>query len=97
MPVNIVTDNVRRKNMEDISALIREARPLYFSRKRRNNRIKAGLAVIACTMMISLFYPRSYTYGYTDEWSEAIYMTENGSVIEDMGLPVDEYGLLMVA
>lgn len=83
--------------MENISALIREARPLYFSRKRRNNRIKVGLAVIACTAMISLFYPRNYTYSYTDEWTETIHMTENGSIIEDMGLPVDEYGLLKVA
>ena len=27
---------------------------------------------------------------------EQIYRTANGSVIEDMGLPVDEYGLLKV-
>lgn len=81
--------------MEDISLIIKEAKPLYFARKRRNRIIKGAMGVMACCFLIniSLLKPREEFY---DSWTQEIYMTENGSVIEDMGLPVDEYGLLMV-
>ena len=49
-----------------------------------------------CVLTLQMFYPKSdvvYDY-YTLE--NEIYLTENGSVIEDMGLPTDEYGLLKV-
>ena len=36
--------------MDDISALIKEAKPLYFARKKRNNRIKAAL----CSLVLLL-------------------------------------------
>lgn len=81
--------------MEDISALIKEAKPLYFARKRRNRIIKGAMGVIACFFLIniSLLKPQEELY---DSWTQQLYITESGSVIEDMGLPVDEYGLLMV-
>ena len=85
--------------MDDISNLIREAKPLYFARKRRNNRIKAGLATLVFIFMLGNFIPlkyNSYTYGLDTEMEQAIAQIEDGSVIEEMGLPTDEYGLLMV-
>ena len=81
---------------EDISLLIKEAKPLYFARKRRNNVIKSAMAMLVCVLMLSWLSPRNYAYEYSDVWASEIYLTENGSVIEDMGLPVDEYGLLAV-
>lgn len=85
--------------MDEISSLIREAKPLYFARKRRRNQIKAALATVAFVFMLGNFIPlkyNSYTYGLDMEMEQAIAQIEEGSVIEDMGLPVDEYGLLMV-
>lgn len=89
--------------MENISSLIKEAKPMYFARKRRNNRIKACLSVFLCVGMFGLLYPQQrvensteysvYLFSYDEQ---QISVTENGSVIEDMGLPVDELGLLMV-
>ena len=88
--------------MDNISSLIKEAKPMYFARKKRNNRIKASLSVFLCVGMLSLFYPQSkgvstFEYSlYPSSFEEQISLTEKGSIIEDMGLPVDEFGLLMV-
>ncbi len=85
--------------MDDISNLIKEARPLYFARKKRNNRIKTALCSLVIIVMAGMFYPRNndyiYDYNYylfgTDfSWNETT------SIIEEMGLPTDDYGLLMV-
>lgn len=81
--------------MDDISKLLREAKPLYFARKRRNNRIKAALCMLVCIVGISSFYPRGAAFNY-DNLDNEIAVTINGSVIQDMGLPTDDYGLLMV-
>ncbi len=84
--------------MDDISLLIKEAKPLYFARKRRNNRIKVTLAMLVCTAMIGLFVPKQQVpFEYQDYWYSIISTTENGSVIADLGLPTDEFGLLDVA
>ena len=82
--------------MDNISQLIKEARPLYFARKKRRRQIKSGLAVIAVVLGLSRFYPQSAEVYYYDLDSE-VYQTVNGSVIEDMGLPVDDMGFLMVS
>lgn len=86
--------------MDDISKLLQEAKPLYLARKKRNNRIKSAAALSVCIVAVLFAVPRSpqvypaYTYG---EWlDEQLYQTAEGSVIEEMGLPVDEYGLLKV-
>ncbi len=86
--------------MEDISNLIREAKPLYFARKRRNNAIRSTLAALVGVCMLGTFYTHhidnvgwDYSYYiYGGEFS----VSENESVLEDMGLPTDDYGLLMV-
>lgn len=82
--------------MDDISTLIKEAKPLYFARKRRNNFIKCGVAVLFCAVMMNIFTTTSYTYVFNDEWAQAVDSAAQGSVIADMGLPTDDYGLLMV-
>lgn len=82
--------------MEDISTLIKEAKPLYFARKRRNNFIKCGVAVLFCAVMMNIFTTTSYTYVFNDEWAQAVDSAAQGSVIAEMGLPTDDYGLLMV-
>ena len=85
--------------MSDISELLKEARPLYFERKRRRNQIKATLAMLICVVMMSSLWPQkyeSYTLLSDTEFENKVAQIQNGSVIEDLGLPVDEYGLLVV-
>lgn len=83
--------------MNNISLLIREAKPLYFARKRRRNQLKVALAIFICAVGLSWFSPREagYLYDFNDTEQE-IYLTENGSVIEEMGLPVDADGFLKI-
>lgn len=79
----------------EISQLIKEAKPLYFARKKRNNRFKAGLAMLVCIWGISSFYPKAEDYSYYADagWFAA---ESDVSVIEEMGLPTDDYGFLMI-
>lgn len=80
--------------MENISNLIKEAKPLYFARKRRNNVIKSTMAMLVVVLGASFLYPRQAAYyGISND---EIYNTMYGSVVEAQGLPVDEYGLVMV-
>lgn len=79
--------------MENISNLLKEAKPLYFARKRRKNRIKTVLGMLVCVLMLGMFYPKNQVYYDVDG---ELYQMATGSVISDMGLPTDEYGLLMV-
>ena len=81
---------------DDISKLIREAKPLYFARKRFRQRMTSAFAVLLCVCTFQFLSPNhEVSYNYFSLENE-IYLTQNGSVIEDMGLPTDEYGLLKV-
>lgn len=90
--------------MDDISKLLQEAKPLYFVRKRRHNRIKASLAMLICVVMFGAFYQKTnnanqvsaYSYLLYDSYTTEMVVSDEASVIEEMGLPTDEYGLLMV-
>ncbi len=84
--------------MDDISVLIREAKPLYLARKRRRQVIKSALAM-AAVMWIGLasLWPvqrQAYPYYWDSEFSLS---GDETSVVEDLGLPTDEYGFLMVS
>ena len=86
-------------NENDISLLLKEAKPLYFARKRQKKQIWAVSAMFACLLFISPFFilakNTAYVYNF-DGMDDEINLTQNGSVIEDMGLPTDEYGLLRI-
>lgn len=89
--------------MDDISKLLQEAKPLYFARKKRNNRIKAVVCMVFFAVGLNFAvssYKPAYT-GYGDNvlvsmLEQQISLTEQESVIEEMGLPVDDYGFLMI-
>jgi len=84
--------------MDNISNLLQEAKPLYFARKKRNNQIKTFLAVVVCAGMVSLFSIKQQSFDYDyDTWLfDETYISDTTSMIEEMGLPVDNYGLLKV-
>lgn len=84
--------------MDDISELLQEAKPLYLKRKRNRRIAKISSAVCACLFfacMAENMFSRAPAQIY-DLWSTDIYQAQNGSVIEDMGLPVDDFGLLWI-
>ncbi|MBE6451160.1 MAG: hypothetical protein E7016_04265 [Alphaproteobacteria bacterium] len=81
--------------MEDISKLIQQAKPLYFARKRRRKMINSAGAIMCGCFLVFMTSFKQETVIY-DVWMDEVYSASNGSVIEDLGLPVDEYGLLWV-
>lgn len=83
--------------MTDISDLIKEAKPLYFKRKRRNQVVKFGGSVLAVAMLMFAFWPQNYDYSYSSYWDLGEGEYQQISYIEDMGLPVDDFGLLKVS
>lgn len=84
--------------MDDISDLLKEAKPLYFRRKRIRNLTKAaGVLSIAAFLAFGTFQRAdNYVYDF-DNMSSTISMLQNGSAIEDLGLPTDEYGFLRIS
>ena len=84
--------------MDDISDLLKEAKPLYFRRKRIRNLTKAvGVLSIAVFLALGTFQRAdNYVYDF-DNMSTAISLLQNGSAIEDLGLPTDEYGFLRIS
>lgn len=88
------------KTMDEISKLLKEARPLYFARKKRNERIRTIVVMLVCVVMLSWFYPKTenleYDYNYLLTGSDTSVSDNTASIIEEMGLPTDEFGLLLV-
>ena len=84
--------------MQDISDLIKEAKPLYHKRKRRNRIITSSLTAVACLFFVLVgiskysanddFYNPYFDYGYEENQS---------GYVENLGFPVDDYGLLLVS
>ena len=89
--------------MDDISKLLQEAKPLYFARKKRNNRIKAVLCmtIFAVGLNFAVSSHQPFYEGYENNvlvsmLEQQTSLNEQESVIEEMGLPVDDFGLLMI-
>lgn len=83
--------------MDDISALIQEAKPLYFARKQRHKQIRNFCAALFLVFGFSFIYQPNNSYIYDfDNLDNELSLTQNGSIIEDMGLPTDDFGLLKV-
>lgn len=84
--------------MDRLDELLSEAKPYYKTRKRNRRLMAVGstLGAFCMVFMISLHNFNQTQSPIYDVWMDEIYQTENGSVLEDLGLPVDEYGLLEV-
>ena len=78
--------------MDKISELLQEAKPLYFERKKRRETIKKCMLifvpVLLCTLAILPF-----TINNNEDTN---YYTSSTSIVEQMGFPTDDYGLLKV-
>lgn len=79
------------EKMENVSLLLREVKP-YFKEKRR----KTASLKIACAMFI--LFASTTTLGVINLNTDIADTIRYGSALsaEDLGLPVDSYGLLVV-
>ena len=79
--------------MDKISELLQEAKPLYLKRKKRNEQIRKASFVIMPFLFLSLaVIPFAINYSN----NEGDYYTSSISIVEQMGFPTDDYGLLKV-
>lgn len=78
--------------MDKISELLQEAKPLYFKRKKRIETIKKSMFLIL-PLIICAFAVLPFIINATDETN---YYTSSTSIVEQMGFPTDDYGLLKV-
>ncbi len=83
--------------MDNISELLREAKPLYLKRKRRRNQMKAAFTLMVAAFMFFVSVPKHSHMIDNGQWVNYEQYIPIDSPIEEMGLPVDDYGLLMVS
>lgn len=81
---------LEHKKMQRVSELIQEAKPYFQKKHQRKTAIKVACAAFVVISMSACFQFFAAT-GLYDEIAAA-----NSPSIEEMGLPVDEYGFLMV-
>jgi hypothetical protein len=82
--------------MQDISKLIAEAKPLYFARKKRKQRMAAWGVTMACVALLWVTVPQKTSADNSYIWDVDDTESEVASYVENLGLPVDDYGLLLV-
>ena len=79
------------EKMQKVSELISETKFYYRSKKRRAMKLKA-----VCALMMFMFFSATLGVVSTDsDLADALMYGETLSA-EDLGFPVDSYGLLMV-
>ncbi len=78
--------------MDKISELLQEAKPLYFQRKKRKEIMKKSLLFIVPVFLCALTI-LPFTINNKEETT---YYTSSVSIVEQMGFPTDDYGLLKV-
>ena len=79
--------------MDKLSVLLQEAKPLYFKRKRARA-LTAKCLMVVVPIVIATF--AILPFSLNNSPSEISYYNTSTSVIEQMGFPTDDYGLLKV-
>ena len=79
------------EKMQKISDLISETKFYYRSKSNRKRKLKA-----ICALAVFMFFSASFgVINNDEEWTDML-MYGDTLTAEDLGLPVDSYGLLMV-
>ena len=77
--------------MDKLSELLQEARPLYQKRKKQRELIKKSMFLVLPFLFLSLAI-----LPFTINNEKTAYYTSSTSIVEQMGFPTDDYGLLKV-
>lgn len=80
-----------QKQMDRVSELIQEVKPYYAKKRNRLRRMRAVAAVL-----LVVFFSATFGVLYNDEDLTDSLMYGDTLTAEDLGFPVDSYGLLMV-
>ena len=81
--------------MQRVSELVQEAKPYMLQEKKKQSKL-LNAACAAFLVVFATFSVPIYTAG-TNIYEDVIAMNEaNSLTIEEMGLPVDEYGFLYI-
>lgn len=80
-----------QEKMDRVSELIREVKPYYLKRKKRLQKFRAVAAVL-----FIVFFSSTFGVLYNNEDLADSLMYGETLTAEDLGFPVDSYGLLMV-
>ena len=84
--------------MQDISSLIKEAKPLYLAKKKMKQRTLSAVGLFGCLALLIVNIPQKSVIDDLDYWTLG---EENDSeyisYVENFGFPVDDYGLLSVS
>ena len=80
-----------QEELDKVSSLLREVKPYYVSKRKNTAKLKA-----ACAAMVILL--SGVTLGIVNFNSDVSDMLKYGTTLsaDDLGLPVDEYGFIMV-
>ena len=79
------------EKMQKVSELLGEVKFYYRSKKRRAMKMKA-----VCALLMFMFFSTTFGVVSTDsDWADTL-MYGDALSAEDLGFPVDSYGLLMV-
>ena len=83
--------------MQDISDLIKEAKPLYHKRKKQRRIVSSAMVGMVCLFLVFVNMP---SYQLSDDFYNPYldlgYEENQETYVENFGLPVDDYGLLLV-
>ena len=79
------------EKMQKVSELIGETKFYYKSKAKRKQKLKA-----VCALSLFMFFSASFGIIYNDEDIADSLMYGDTLTAEDLGFPVDSYGLLMV-
>lgn len=91
---------IEYKKMEDVSSLIKEVKPLYINtkKKRPSVHIKENIFTLAASFLIIFLaffaIQVSTPESFVNETIASI--SDSDYTYEQMGLPVDEFGFIMV-
>ncbi len=77
--------------MQRVSALIQEAKPFIIKNRKKNQLLK-----IACAISLVIFTSLSIPFLYNSDKIYDNIIAASSPSVEEMGLPVDEYGFLLV-
>jgi len=77
--------------MDNISELLKEAKPLYLERKKHQ-----ALNKVAIGIMLPILFGAMIFIGGNIYSQREFSLLSSSSVLSEMGLPTDEYGLLKV-
>lgn len=79
------------EKMQKISDLLQEVKPYYLKKKNRLRRLR-----VVASFLFIMFFSTTFGFVYTNEDLSDSLMYGEVLTAEDLGFPVDSYGLLMV-